>query len=75
MSDHPHDRTADPLRRKRVLLEAMLGTINDVGIMCGENFITHDEHEQIMTILGEGAQRDLNADDTLIRLDFGAEEP
>jgi hypothetical protein len=66
----PLDGEPQPGRQKQSVGIAALGLIEAVSVLCGEGFITHDEHEQIILIGEQAAQRWIEAKEALERLDF-----
>ena len=66
----PLDERPDQGRQAVVVASALLSMVDALAILCGENFLTHEEHEEISMVAENAAQRWSHAQRTLKDLDF-----
>lgn len=67
---NPLDGPPDPIRQKAAISDAILKFMSSTAVMCGENFLTHEEHQAIIDIAEGAATRWLDAQNALEDLDF-----
>lgn len=70
MIDDPHDAPPDPGRQQAAVADGILMYIKSLSILCGETFITHGEHQDLIDQMDDAGKRWLLAKETLRDLDF-----
>ena len=68
--DEIFDSPPEPGRQDRAIADGIVACMQGFSILCGENFLTHDEHRNLITQLDDIGRRWLAQKDSLDRLDF-----
>lgn len=66
----PHDAPFDPKRQSTAVAQNIIMFLQSLSVLCGEHFITHEQHQRWTTELDQAGKVWLENKEVLKGLDF-----